>query len=220
MRVVPVTKYKGVERDNILFLLGNGESIKEIDLSFIPIENKVAINRAWKFGPAKYHVLNYDTAFFTDAEKYQPKILFSHGKLEEISGSTKEKLDCDLTMIPRKPKLASLDLAFGWRPSHAGLLAIHLSWYMQADIIFLVGYDGYGGHFEESPTMKYPASLIQEDHDRHKVELQEFYAKARTENYSTRIYNTNSSNAYGVFPVRPMEEAMEYLKRNQKRKIN
>jgi hypothetical protein len=192
MNVVPVGKLKNTQTGPI-FLIGNGESVAEYALERIPYVRRMGINRAWKLVDCKYHVLMYDTAFLQDATLYQPEWIFCPCDAAEIPGDTRAALKNNVVCIERKFGLESLDLVKGWKPSHAGLLAIQVAWYMGFNPINLIGFDGYGKHFEDY----YINPLA--DHERHKKELQEFKVKLEKEDPNVVVVNTNKHNHYEVF---------------------
>ena len=187
-----------------IFILGNGQSLIEHDLSRLdPIET-ITINRAWKMKPgALYHCCSGDLRGIRE----EPQNIFFLGQESQYP---QVPVSCPVVLVqtrilgakfhPPTKKLdvpPALDLRLGWPPTHCGLFAIFGAWWLGFEEIYLLGYDGYGGHY----TKKDWDLIIPEE--KVKEEFRSYIRLFQEEtNYKVEIYNCNLNNAYKNLPFK------------------
>ncbi|MHA2389973.1 MAG: hypothetical protein ACXACW_14735 [Candidatus Hodarchaeales archaeon] len=184
-----------------VFLLGNGPSLAEYDISKLNPNEVIAINRSWRECPT---ALYYCTSGDLQKQIGNPKNVLFLGQPEQI-----KNIKCPAPVILIQTRILGVripepktslgippqfDLRWGWPPTHVGLFALYAAWFLGFREIWLLGYDGYGLHYSNvDPNVP--------DHDKLIPEFVK-YGNRLTEYDSTlKVYNCNHRNKYCNFPV-------------------
>lgn len=200
------------------FLLGNGRSLADhLDAPFNP-EETITMNRSWIVVPnALYHCMNGDMR----TRIGHPKHIIFLGHKEQYGDEF--SLGCPIihvtaysTEAARKIKQlkdlgipAEFDLRQIWptagiseKKATAGLLAVYAAWFLGFREVYLIGYDGYGGHFTKADWNLTPShAWIVPQFVHHTNKLLEY-------DPDFRLYNCNPDNAYGNLPYKSVEAAI------------
>lgn len=187
-----------------VFLLGNGPSLSGYDFTGLDPNETITMNRSWRECPrALYHCLSGDLRVNISP---LPKHILFLGQPEQYSNY---KTGCPVILvqtkimgvhIPKPPNKwgvsQEFDLRYGWQPSHCGLFAVYAAWFVGFREIYLLGYDGYGGHYTEED-----ANIIPD----HSKIIPDFVSRTnRLLKYdsSLRIFNCNPENHYKNLPIK------------------
>lgn len=230
MNIYKIEQYQDVGFGESIFIVGNGSSVISADLVKLPPDKTMTVNRAWKLIDAKFHAIIMHSGYIRDIAmmEKQPEALFIAGSSSEVESKYRKMLQNEVCFVPRRsPEWRKevtpadfLDLSKGWYPTHTGLFAIQVAYFMGYKNIFLIGFDGYGCHFEHT------AANPLDDHERHTRELaflDEAIQKQNTDNvecqdqcemlfHGPSIYNLNPSNSYNVFPKISLVDAVDMAK--------
>ena len=193
-----------------LFILGNGPSLLDYDLSLLKVDQTMTMNRTWRAIPgAMYHCCSGD---LTGIRQLPQHVLFL-GQPEQYPRVPKS-LQCPVILVQtrimgvRIPKVKpitgiapELDLRRGWPPTHCGLFAVFAAHWLGFKEVFLLGYDGYGGHCTAKDADHIPdhAKVVPE----FKKHVSTLLALADP---VFKVYNCNPNNAYGNLPIAFYEE--------------
>lgn len=158
-----------------MFIVAGGPSLKTMDLSGLPPERTIAINRAFEIVNAKYiYIMDDRMVKWVLADEFKSRDKFLSPSVTRIMPSPlappeKEKID-----FPVKYVLRSLDKIVAL-PGHLGMFcgcnsgfgSIQLASWMGVKKIYLLGYDMHskgGTHFHNgyktTPTERYDHKLM------------------------------------------------------------
>jgi hypothetical protein len=224
VKIYGIQNYKDVGWGESLFIIGNGSSIRKSDLKKLRPEKTMTVNRSWKLVPSEYHAMIMHSGYIKDIANMdiQPQCLFVAGAPAEVEAKYRKMLQNEVCFVPRRTPnwrgvtpYEYLNLDSGWYPTHTGLFAIQVAYYMNFKHVFLLGFDGYGCHFEADEINPL------DDHERHTKEL-EFLKDAmdkltrdkevsagEIEASETVVYNCNPANAYNVFTKISLDDALD-----------
>ena len=172
------------------------------------------MNRSWKILPgAKYHCNTMD---ITSVQITPQNIIFLGPDESAVGPAVLQKIKCPVILVqmatvkpsrlkPKRLKLdisSGLDLRNGWPQSHCGLFALACAWWLGYDMIFLLGYDGYGYHYIKDRYEKagrLPA---------HETQIKQFRQYSKLLEGEVLVYNCNKDNAYEVHPYMDFDKAL------------
>jgi hypothetical protein len=214
--VIPIEDVFKTETGTI-FILGNGPSLNNFDLSKLDKDHVMTMNRSWREVPgARYHL---NIADITSVHK-QPQHMLFFGNYDAVGPAVLKKIKCPVILIQtsrvqrkylwkkkRNLKIPpGLDLRNGHQcPTQAGVLALRCAWFLGYDTAVLLGYDGYGLHYTETDIENPPPHLI----PNHKAYVGNYRELARQLVGRLRVYNCNKENSYKVHPYINYDEALE-----------
>lgn len=196
-----IEKYYQIE-EGPAFLLGNGPSLVVHDLNLLDPNQVITMNRSWKFVPKARYWLNAGN--IDQARKTPQNIVFMGPDEDAVRKNLLQSLKCPVILLqtanaklrPKRVKLdlpADLELRNGWpRNSNIGLLAIFWAWWVGFNPIFLLGYDGYGKHFEPCLLDRRPDIFA----TKHAKGVREYKQRTRALDGRVAIYNCNPENQY------------------------
>jgi len=196
------------------FILGNGPSLNNYDLSLLNPNNSITMNRSWKVLPgAKYHCNTMD---ITSVQNTPQNIIFLGPEEDAVGASVLRKIKCPVILVqmgtvkpsrlrPKRLKLSipsRLDLRNGWSQSHCGVFALACAWWLGYNPIFLLGYDGYGYHYI-TDRYKLIGRLPP-----HELQTRQYRQYAKLLEGEVEVYNCNKDNVYEVHPYMSFDEAL------------
>lgn len=197
-----IEEYYKVERGPV-FLLGNGPSLNDYDLTGINPDHVITMNRSWKRCPGARYWLNAGN--LDQARKTPQNIVFFAGDESAVRQDLLMSLKCPVILLqtsnaklkPKHLKLdlpADLDLRNGWpRNSNIGLMAVFWAWWVGFKPIITLGFDGYGKHFvEESLDRREDLYAT-----KHVKAIAEYKQRTEVLRPHVLILNCNEDNAYG-----------------------
>lgn len=143
-------------RSGRLFILGNGPSLLDNDLTRLDKYEVMTINRSWRDVPgAMFHLASGDLTgirqppqnilFYGTESMYPPTRIAqfpSNIILIRMQGPGHIFKEVSYVGIPR-----AFDLRYGWNVTAGGVLAIYCAWWLGYRDLYLMGYDGYGNHY-------------------------------------------------------------------------
>lgn len=193
-----------------VFLLGNGPSLNDYDLSKLNPNEVISMNRSWRsVHNCLYHCTSGDLR--VNFNPYPQNLVFL-GQPEQYGWNYKKK--CPIILVQTKiagvkipkpkaalPIQAQFDLRLGWPPTHVGLFAVYFAYWLGFREIYLLGYDGYGKHFMKAGEEYWPEKKFAE---KHRVMVPQFrnYIRPLLEDVpDLELYNCNSENEYKNLPV-------------------
>jgi hypothetical protein len=213
--------YYNVHSNYPAVVLGNGPSLelvrgyeRNLNHDFITI----GMNRSWKVYPnPNYHAIMFHYEHLQDLQD---------GKWVPTSGCTVWAFkhycemwlrDVDQGKVVYVPSVAepdndmhqynlagmlSCDLAEASFADMTGHFGLEIALYLGCDPIYLVGYDLYGGHFDDK--------LKPEDEWREvQVDLFEYSAKQIKDEFSQRVYNLSPDSVIEGFEKREIKDVIE-----------
>lgn len=192
-----------------IFLLGNGPSLADYDLSKLSPNECISMNRSWRDMPrALYHCISGDLRVNLNPF---PQHIFFLGQPDQYPNL---RMKCPVILVQTRilgvhipvPKEdigvpARFDLRRGWPITHCGLFAVYASWWLGFREIYLLGYDGYGNHYTD-PTRRQP------DHAKLKREFVGNVNALLEYDSKLNVYNCNPKNAYKNLPY-PIDKPKE-----------
>jgi hypothetical protein len=195
-----------------VFILGNGTSLNDHDLSLLDPSKVITMNRSYKeVQKPLYHICCMDLTQIRK-ERWPQNILFLGGDEQSVGNSKLNHIPCPVILIQTKvpgnriyPSKTTfevheeLDLRRGFNITHAGLLAVHCAWWLGFEMAYLLGYDGYAGHYTKRDKTMIP------NHKKHKQEMAEFMELLDGQ---MKVYNCNEHNAYEAHKYIPFELAL------------
>jgi hypothetical protein len=214
--VIPIENYFKVETGTV-FILGNGPSLNNFDLSKLDRDRVMTMNRSWTEVPgARYHLNIGD---ITSVQK-QPQTMIYFGSEDSVGPATMKKVKAPVVLVQttnaaraypiKKKKQLKIPPALDLRNGHptnsqAGLLALKCAWFLGYDTGVLLGYDGHGLHYTETHIKNPEPHLI----PNHKAYVGNYRELARQLVGRMRVYNCNKENSYKVHPYINYDEALE-----------
>lgn len=188
-----------------IFLIGNGPSLLENDLSNLEKEEIMTMNRSGRDIPnTKFHLASGDlTVLGTKPEYvifYGQESMYPAPRLRNINSPVilirgcgpgqhfKKQADWG---IPRE-----FDLRYGWPVTSAGHLAIVVAWWMGYNPIYLLGYDGYGTHYTDRH-----GGMYRPEHEKIVPQFVTGINKLLKFDSRLEVINLNPDNKYGNLPV-------------------
>ncbi len=188
-----------------IFLLGNGPSLLDNDLSKLDKEEVLTMNRSGRDVPnAKFHLASGDLTVLGT----EPEFVLFYGQESMYPGTRLSFLRSPVILIrvngpgqkfKEMPSLGipgRFDLRYGWGVTAAGVLAVYAAWWLGYREIYLLGYDGYGAHY----TDRHCGDHI----PNHAKNVPEFVSKVddlMAYDSSLKVVNLNPKNTYGNLAV-------------------
>jgi uncharacterized Rossmann fold enzyme len=198
------TEIEGILSGQRCFLLGGGPSLKGFDLSRLDNEFTIAVNHSWDFYP-KAKALVFVAAAYAKLAKDRRKdykgMIFASFRCREIL-----KPQPNLYIFPQNnthPGRTVGEGLFSGRLS--GLVAINVALIMNADEIYLMGYDmNYqnGDHHWYGQVNENQAAYEEANFTR-KIKLFDVYAP-----YADRIFNCSKDSALYQFKKVGIEDVL------------
>lgn len=200
-----IENYHNIRQGESIFLLGNGPSLNQYPIADLDPSKCFTMNRSWKAIPgASWHLCAGD---LTGVRKEPETIFFVGGHAQSVGPDVLARYNCPVVLVQTKvggnkfracksqfEAPPSLDLRLGWEISHAGLAAMQIAWWMGYKRLFLLGFDGEGGHYTKMDKNLIP------DHKKHKAEMFDFMVELRRHSV-TEVYNLNPENCYKHTPI-------------------
>lgn len=203
-----------------VFLLGNGPSLNNYDLSKLNPNEVISMNRSWRcVKQPLYHCVSGDLRI--NFNPFPQNIIFL-GQPEQYRGY---KTKCPVILVQTRiagvkipePKVwlsvpSEIDLRRGWPsthtpPTHVGLFAVYAAWWIGFRKVYLLGFDGYGRHFMESNVDRKLTKVMFEV--KHKMMVPQFrkYIDILLKNApDLKVFNCNPRNEYKNLPVADFNE--------------
>ena len=198
MHTERIEKFKSIHTGTV-FVLGNGESLKQYDLSQLTKFNSISMNRGYHQFVTGYYCTVLDTFYLEKVAKINYKTVFISGSYTEVPENVRWNFVANAVFIPRLCRHDStptnpFDLRLGWKVTHTGILALYLAQYLGFDRAVLLGYDGYGKHFIAKTRDNATEQERQKRHKIHKQQMEEFMKLPQR---TIEIVNCNRENEYG-----------------------
>lgn len=195
-----------------IFLLGNGPSLLENDLSNLEKGEVMTMNRSGKdVKNTKFHLASGDltqlgtkpeyVVFYGQESMYPaPRLANIASQVILVRGRGPGQLfdKQPLIDVPRR-----FDLRYGWPVTAGGLLAVYCAWWMGYREIYLLGYDGYGTHYTDRHGGQFRPS-----HEKLVPEFIEGISALLDHDPGLKVVNLNPENKYGNLPVDKLGQIM------------